>query len=179
MVKVKLAICLFTISSLKAQDVPSADVQRQRISISVDSSILLALSKFGSERHIPIGIVLETNKPHKLCEEARQVTIRDRPLSEFLDALLARSDYAWSAEDRVIVVHPTHIADQVSRVLNIKIDQFGPFALLPTTMQTLGILLAASFRSFEQSRRAFFQRPGMHARPFGYGSGASTISRSA
>jgi hypothetical protein len=148
MIKATLAVCLFTISSIRAQDVPSADVQKQHISIAVDTSILLALSKFGSEKRIPIGIVLETNKPRQLCEETRQVTIRDEPLSDFLDALLARSGYAWSAEDSVIVVHPTHIADQVSRVLNIKLDEFGPFALLPTTMQSLGILLAS--RTFSE-----------------------------
>ena len=148
MLKTKLAVCFFAISFINARDVPSGNLQRQTISISVNSNILLALSKFGTEARIPIGIVFETNKPHRLCEENRQVTTRGRPISEFLDALLARSDYTWSVEDGVIVVHPTHIADQVSRVLNIKIDEFGPFALLPTTMQSLGILLAS--RTFSE-----------------------------
>ena len=89
MLRMRLALCLLAISLIKARNVPSVDLPRQNISISVDTTILLALSKFGSEARIPIGIVLETNKPHQLCEENRQVTIRDRPLSEFLDALLA------------------------------------------------------------------------------------------
>ncbi len=140
MLRIRLALCLLAISLIKARDAPSVDLQKQNISISVDTTILLALSKFGSETRIPIGIVLETNKPHQLCEENRQVTIRDRPLSEFLDALLARSDYAWSAEDSVIVVHPAHVADQLNRVLSIKFDRFGGGGI-PTTMQGLGIIL--------------------------------------
>ena len=142
MLKTKLAVCFFAISFINARDVPSGNLQRQTISISVNSNILLALSKFGTEAHIPIGIVFETNKPHRLCEENRQVTERSRPISEFLDALLARSDYTWSVEDGVIVVHPTHVADQLSRVLNIKFKEFGSLKPPPITMQGSGIILA-------------------------------------
>ena len=138
MLRMRLALCLLAISLIKARNVPSVDLQRQNISISVDTTILLALSKFGSEARIPIGIVLETNKPHQLCEESGQVTIRDRPLSEFLDALLAQSGYTWSVDDGVIVVHPAHVTDQLTRVLTIKFDRFGG---IQTTMQGLGIVL--------------------------------------
>ena len=139
MLRIKLALCLLlAISLIKARDVPSVDLQRQNISISVDTTILLALSKFGSEMHIPIGIVLETNKPHQLCEENRQVTIRDRPISEFIDELLAHSNYAWSVNDGVIVIRPVHVTDQLTRVLSIKFDRFGG---IQTTMQGLGSVL--------------------------------------
>jgi hypothetical protein len=141
MLRIHLAVCLFAIASIKAQDVSSsAALQKQTISTSVDTSILLALITFGSETHIPIGVVLETEKPHQLCEDNRHVTIRDRPISEFLDALLAQSNYAWSVNDGVIAIRPSHLADQVNRVLTMKFDRFGG---MQTTMQGLGISLKA------------------------------------
>lgn len=138
MLKITLAVFVFALSSLQAQDVSSVDLQKQTISISVDTSIMHALTKFGSERRIPIGIVLETGKPRQLCEQDRQVTVRDRPISEFIDELLAKSNYAWSVNDDVIVVRPAHATDQQSRVLSITFDSFGG---IPTTMQGLGIVL--------------------------------------
>ncbi len=140
MLRVLFSVFLFAPITGKAADVSSSDLQKQTVSISVDTSILQALIKFGSETRTSIGIVLETTKPHQVCEANRQVTIRDRPISEFLDALLAQSDYTWSVEDDVIVVHPAHVADQLSRVLNIKFDRFGAMQM---TMQGLGINLSS------------------------------------
>jgi hypothetical protein len=138
MFRVILSVCLFSLVTGKARDVSSSDLQKQPISISVNTSILQALINFGSYTRTPIGIVLETGKPHRLCEENRQVTVRDRPLSEFLDELLAHSNYAWSVEDGVILVRPAHVTDQLNRVLSIKFDRFGG---IPSTMQGLGIVL--------------------------------------
>ncbi len=59
-------------------------------------------------------------------------------MSEFLDELLAQSNYVWSLDAGVIVIRPTHLADQVSRVLNMKFDRFGGMQM---TMQGLGITL--------------------------------------
>ena len=130
---------VFALSSLKAQGVFSMDLQKQTISTSVDTSILRALTNLGNHRRIPIGIVLETGNPHQLCEENRQFTIRDRPISDFLDELLAHSNYIWSVKDGVIAIRPAHVTDQQNRVLNIRFDKFGG---MPTTMQGLGIVLS-------------------------------------
>jgi hypothetical protein len=140
MFNIKLTVFVFALCSLKAQDASSTDVQKQAISTSADTSIMIALTNLGSERRIPIGIVLEPGKPHQLCEEHRQVTIRDRPISEFLDALLAHSDYSWSVNDGVIVIRPAPALDQLNRVLSMKFDRFGG---MQTTMQGLGITLNA------------------------------------
>ncbi len=140
MLKVILAVCLFALVPGEARGVPSSDLQKQTISISVDTSILQALITFGSETRIPIGIALETKKPHQVCEEHRQLIVRDRPVSEFLDELLARSDYAWSATDGVIVIRPAHVSNKIRRVLDMKFDKFGGDPWL--TMQGLGIILS-------------------------------------
>lgn len=114
------------------------DLKKQTISTSVDASIMHALTNLGNDRRIPIGIVLETGNPHQLCEENRQVTIRNRPISDFIDELLAHSNYAWSVTDGVIVIRPAHVTDQLNRVLSITFDRFGG---IPTTMQGFGIVL--------------------------------------
>ncbi len=115
------------------------DLERQTISTSVDTSILRALFKFGSETRVPIGIVLDTVKSEKLCEEHRQFTLQSRPMSEFLNRLLAQSSYVWSFDQGVIHVQPAHLPDRVRQVLEIKFDRFGG---IPTTMQGLGIILS-------------------------------------
>lgn len=138
MSNITLAIFVFALSSLRAQDVLSMDLQKQTISTSVDTSIMRALTNLGNDRRIPIGIVLETGNPHQLCEDNRQVTIRDRPISDFIDELLAHSNYAWSVNNGVIVIRPAHVTDQLNRVLSIKFDRFGG---IQTTMQGLGIVL--------------------------------------
>ncbi len=143
MSNITLAVFVFALSSLKAQGVSSMDLQKQTISTSVDTSIMLALTNFGNERRIPIGIVLETGNPHQLCEKHRQVTVRDRPISDFIDELLAHSTYAWSVNDGVIVIRPAHVTDQLDRVLSIRFDRFGGHDArgIQTTMQGLGIIL--------------------------------------
>ncbi len=143
MLQVILSMCLFAgiTGTGQARDVLSSDLQKQTISVSVDTSILQALINFGSQTRIPIGIVLETEKPHQMCEENLQVTIRDRPMSEFLDALLARSNYAWFVKDGVIVIRPAHVPDKINRVLNMKFDKFGGEPGM--TMQGSGIILSA------------------------------------
>ena len=100
---------------------------------------MLTLTKLGNDRRIPIGIVLEKGNPHQLCEENRQVSIRDRPISKLVNELLARSNYVWSVNNGVIVIRPAHVTDEVNRVLSIKFDSFGGGQ---TTMQGLGILLS-------------------------------------
>ncbi len=41
MLRIRLALCLLAISLIKARDVPSVDLQKQNISISVDTTICL------------------------------------------------------------------------------------------------------------------------------------------
>jgi hypothetical protein len=139
MLRTTLALCLFAIASIEAQDVSSVDLQKQPISTSVDTSILRALIKFGSETRIPIGIALDTVKPEKLCEEHRQFTLQSRPMSEFLNRLLAQSSYVWSFDQGVLVVQSAHLPDRVSQVLEMKFDRFGG---VQTTMQGLGTILS-------------------------------------
>jgi len=139
MLRTTLALCLSAIASIEAQAASSVDLQKQTISTSVDTSILRALIKFGSETRIPIGIVLDTVKPEKLCEEHRQFTLQSRPMSEFLNRLLAQSSYVWLFDQGVILVRPAHLPDRVSQVLEMKFDRFGG---IPTTMQGLGITLS-------------------------------------
>ena len=139
-----LALCLFAIPSIEAQDASSVDLQKQNISTSVDTSILRALIKFGSETRIPIGIVFDTVKPEKLCEEHRQFILQSRPMSEFLNRLLAQSSYVWFFDEGVILVRPAHLPDRVGQVLEMKFDRFGG---IPTTMQGLGVTLSGWIHS--------------------------------
>ncbi len=138
MFKRTVASFLFAFTSIQARNVSVLDPQKQTVSISVDTSVLAALVKLGSYTHAPIGIVLDAGKPEKLCEEHRQISVQDRPMSEFLDELLTQSNYVWSLDGGVIVIRPAHLSDQVSRVLNMKFDKFGG---MQTTMQGLGIIL--------------------------------------
>lgn len=126
-------------ASIQAQDASSLDLQKQKISTSVDTSVLRALIKFGSETRIPIGIVLDTVKPEKLCEEHRQFALQSRPVSEFLNRLLAQSSYVWFFDQGVILVRPAHVPDRSAQALEMKFDRFGR---IPTTMQGIGIILS-------------------------------------
>ena len=144
MSKNTLALCLFAIASIEARDASSLDLQKQKISTSVDTSVLRALIKSGSETRIPMGIVLDTVKPEKLCEEHRQFTLQSRPVSEFLNRLLAQSSYVWFFDQGVILVRPAHLPDRVSQVLEMKFDRFGG---IPTTMQGLGTVLSGWIHS--------------------------------
>lgn len=105
----------------------------------MDSSILAALVKLGTDTHTPIGIVLDVNKPEQLCQQYRQITVLDRPISAFLHELLSRSDYSWAANGGVIVVQPISLSHDASQVLSMKFDKFGA---MQTTMQGLRINLA-------------------------------------
>ena len=116
------------------------DPQKETVSISVDTSILLALVKLGTETRTPIGILLDTGRSEQLCEEHRQVKTQNMPVSEFLTRLLAQSSYVRSTEDGVIVIRPAHIADRVRSILNLKFDSFGG---AQTTMQGEGMILRA------------------------------------
>jgi hypothetical protein len=134
----KTLAALLAFTSIQGAKMSHLDPHTQTVSISVNSSVLLALIKLGSDTHTPLGVVLEEGKPEKLCEEHRQITVQDRPMADFLDALLTRSNYIWSADGGVIVIQPAHLSDDVSRVLNMKFDRFGG---MQTTMQGLGINL--------------------------------------
>lgn len=134
-----LAAFLLTFAPMQARDGAALDPQKRIVSISVDASILAAVVKLGSESHVPLGIVLGAGKPEKLCEEHKRFTLQSRPMSEFLDSLLAQSDYVWVLESGVIVIRPDHLSHQISQVLSMKFDRFGG---MQTTMQGLGVILS-------------------------------------
>lgn len=133
-----VAAFVLVCATIQPRNMPMLDPQKQTISISVDTSVLAALVKLGSYTRTPIGIVLDAGKPDKLCGQNREITAQDRPMSEFLDELLAQSGYVWSLDGGVIVIRPAHLADRVSRVLSMKFANFGG---TQTTMQGLGIIL--------------------------------------
>lgn len=130
---------MLTFLSVQARNGPLPnDPHTQTVSISVNTSILPAAIKFGTDTHTPIGIVLDTDKPETLCEEYRHFAVQDTPVPEFLNHLLAGSDYFWAFEGQVVVIRPTHLSDQTRRVLDMTFDRFGG---MRTTMQGLGTTL--------------------------------------
>ncbi|MDQ6734052.1 MAG: hypothetical protein M3Z35_08045 [Nitrospirota bacterium] len=138
MLKTTLVAVILAATTIQGHDSSVLDPTKQTVSISVDTPVLVALVKLGTETHTPMGIVLNAGKSEKLCEEHRHASVQDRPMSEFLRDILAQSNYAWTLEEGVIVIKPVHLTDQVSRVLNMKFDKFGGMQM---TMQARGVIL--------------------------------------
>ena len=122
-----VAAFVLVCATIQSRDMPMLDPQKQTVSIAVDTSVLAAaLVKLGgSYTRTQSGIVLDAGKPDNLCGQNREITVHDRPMSTFLDELLAQSGYIWSLDSGVIVIRPAHLSDQVSRVLNVKFDKVG------------------------------------------------------
>ncbi len=149
-----LAACLLPwflprLVSLEAQ--APGDLSQRTFDVTVDRlTPIQALIQFGMENHVPMGIVLGSTQA--LCGEPRKLSLKRATIRQVTRELLAGSDYSASIEDGVVVVKPNDMPETSGRILTIKHERFGG---MKTTMQGLGILLAASIHQYLHPTEGF------------------------
>ena len=107
---------------------------------------LQGLARFGTENHVPIGIVAES--PSGLCRPLRNIDLANAPVERVLDALIPGPDYVWSNEGGVFVIKPRTVPESSQFLLQLRFDRFGT---MKTTFQGLGLILALRIRGLLQS----------------------------
>ena len=107
-----------------------------------DMPLLPALLKFGSENHLPLGIILQPGDP--LCRTTKSVNLKDAQARQIIEGIVEGSDYVAGNSGGVWVIMPRTVPAGSSYVLNIHMEQFGT---MRTTVQGLGIILAGYVRA--------------------------------
>jgi hypothetical protein len=129
---------LLVASGLYGQSAAVSDLSQQKITLSVDTSVLRALVQFGLSTRLPVGVVLGPDTRKALCEKTVRISVVARPASEFLDDVTAGSGYRWSVRDGVFVFRPSSVPRATDDVLKMKIEHFGGDQM---GMHVMGVLL--------------------------------------
>jgi hypothetical protein len=125
-----------------ALDQPPPDPQQEIRFDSRGGDILHGLLRLASERHLAMGMVLETSG--KLCDRPRSSHFDDATLAEVIDGLLAGSGNKWFLRNGALEVRPNHVAEPETRILDMRFDVFNG---MNTTIQGLGVILAGYVQS--------------------------------
>ncbi len=108
------------------------------------------LVRFGTENHVPIGIVVGPSTG--LCSPLRNIDLANAPAERVLDTLIPGPEYVWSNEGGVFVIKPRTLPENSQFLLQLRFDHFGT---LRTTIQGLGIILAARIRGLLHPSEGF------------------------